>query len=140
MEGYDKAIEQLKSVLEDEESEIAAYQRLMLMTQDEFLRNSFRVILEDSVIHAEVVRGLVMALERIKTLRERTYGKTINGDLLKEVETHITLEANVGAVYEDLKNLIDVGSAIAILETLVKEEEKHGKILEKVLKVLKKEH
>ncbi len=132
-----KAIESLKDVLEDEESEIAAYQRLMLMTNNNRLRDALRIITEDSIVHAEVVRGLILALEKIETLRSRKWEQTLeNSDFAAQIKTHITLEANVGAAYEDIKGFVDVGSVIAILETLVNEEKKHEKILKEAMKQL----
>lgn len=133
-----KAIESLKDVLEDEESETVAYQQLMLMTNNERLREALRIITEDSIVHAEVVRGLILALEKIETLRSRKWEQTLeNSDFIGQIKTHITLEANVSAVYEDIKGLVDVGSIIAILETLVNEEKKHEKILKEAMKLLR---
>ncbi|MDK2384855.1 MAG: hypothetical protein QI199_08665, partial [Candidatus Korarchaeota archaeon] len=58
----------LRIAVEDEESEAAAYYKLASMASSGNLRSALRAIADDSVVHAEVLRGLLRAIERIRAV------------------------------------------------------------------------
>ena len=126
--------EMLRIAVEDEESEASAYYRLASLAEDDEIRAVLRSIAEDSLVHAEVLRGLLRALERIRSMRGKiSRGR---GNLLKELRAHLSIEILAGAEYSDLKNRVDVGSMRAVLEAIEREEEKHARIVRRLLERL----
>ena len=126
--------EMLRIAVEDEESEASAYYRLASLAEYDEIRAVLRSIAEDSLVHAEVLRGLLRALERIRSMRGKiSRGR---GNLLKELRAHLSIEILAGAEYSDLKNRVDIGSMRAVLEAIEREEEKHARIVRRLLERL----
>ena len=128
--------EMIRRAIEDEESEIAAYIRLASMAGKEDVRRVLLSIAEDSIVHSEVLKGLLRALERIRGLRRRLAKE--HGDLVGELRTHLSIELLAGTVYSDMLSYADVGSLKAVLETLEREEERHAKMVKGLIKMLEK--
>jgi rubrerythrin len=129
--------ELLRSAVEDEESEAAAYYRLSRIKGPREVREILRSIAEDSVVHAEVMRGLLRAAERIESMRG--VGGVEEVDLLEELRAHRSIEILAGASYSDLKKLADVGSMKAVLEAIEREEEKHARLVRALIERLERE-
>ncbi len=121
----------IRSVIMDEESEAAAYYRLASLAEAEDVKRTLLSIAEDSVVHAEVMRGILAALRRIRGMRREF--KPAEGSLLEELKAHLSIEILAGAMYDDLKRRADVGSMRAVIEAIEREEKKHERLVRNIL-------
>jgi rubrerythrin len=130
----DEALRLLRKRLRLELTAAEKYLELSNKTADDYSKMLLRMIASDSIRHGDVVSQVISWLEAGRDAEFEMPGQAV-------LETLVALEDSAGET--SLKDAIKIGHPVAqlLLQWIDADEEKHGKIVSKMLKLQeKREH
>lgn len=134
---------QLEDIALDEMSEAHAYAEMAKLSPDPDTRWVLFLIAMDSLVHREIVWGLVRAVSEIQVLARELLahpqGEASYDKLIELVNIHKSIEEFAESSYEGLVPLAEPGTTLRkLLELLVAEEEKHNRLVESTVERLRR--